>query len=277
MSLDRAAFLKSSGAALIVTFATPDRASDIGTIAVEGWLAVERSGAVTLYSGKVELGTGTNTALAQLVADELGVPFERVRIIQGITGLTPDQGVTSGSQTIQSGSLPMRRAAATAREKLIALAAQRLNVPSSELFARDGYVLPRSSNGAGGVPFHDLIGGKEFAASVGAQEIILTVDPQAPLVGGTDGFRSVGKAVRRVDLPAKSYGTFEYVQNVRIAGMWHARVIRPARAGATLASVDRTSIAAIKEAQIVQRGNFVAVAAPSEWDAIRAARALKVT
>ena len=283
--VQRATFLRS-GAALVVGFTMPAPAlgrpgsaqlmSNVGAIAVEGWLSIDHTGAVRLYSGKVELGTGTDTALAQLVADELAVPFERVRIIEGITGLTPDQGVTSGSQTIQSGSIPMRQAAATARMKLISLASRRLGIATSDLIAREGYVVPQNGDPSRGVSYGDLIGGKEISDLVGGQELDLSVDPGVTLTGA-GGFRSVGRSIKRVDVPEKAYGTFRYVQNVRISGMWHARVVRPERVGATFVSLDRDSVAAIKDVRIVQKGNFVAVAAPSEWNAIRAARMLKVT
>ena len=282
-AIDRSTFLKRSGGVLLVGFATGTQAlaqtgpapqatvnpTLLGTPSnsVDAWLAVDRTGLVTLYSGKVELGTGTETALLQLVADELGVPFKQVRMIAGITGLTPDQGVTSGSQTIQTGSIPMRRAAATARMKLMELGAQHFQVASADLATRDGYVMPRDGDRARAVGYGDLIGGRKFE---------LTVNPQAPLMSPS-GFRAVGRPLKRVDLPEKAYGTFKYAQNVRIPGMWHARVIRPNPVGASFVSLDRRSIAALKNVRIVQKGNFVAVAAPKEWDAIRAARTLEVS
>ena len=279
-ALGRAAFLRRSGM-LLVSFAVAPAAAGAQTVvptvdksligdgsnAVDAWLAIDRQGRVTVYSGKVELGTGTQTSLAQLVADELGVAFGSVRMVSGITGVTPDQGVTSGSQTIMSGSIPMRRAAATARNKLIALAAARLDVSASGLVAQDGYVVPRAGDPAKGISYGDLIGGARFD---------LTIDPDVALLDPS-GFHAIGKPIARVDLPSKAYGTFEYTQNVRIAGMWHARVVRPDPVGATFVSLDRRSIAGIPNVRIVQDKNFVAVAAPDEWDAIRAATALKVT
>jgi CO/xanthine dehydrogenase Mo-binding subunit len=165
-----------------------------------------------------------------------------------------------------TGSVPMRRAAATARMKLIELAAARFQVASSDLIARDGFVMPRDGNRARSVGYGELIGGRKFE---------LTIDPQVALMSPS-AFRLVGQPIKRVDLPEKAYGTFKYAQNVRIEGMWHARVIRPNPVGATFVSVDRSSIAGIPNVRVVQKGNFVAVAAPKEWDAIRAARTLKV-
>ena len=235
-----------------------------GASAVDDWLAIDRAGTVTVYSGKVEQGTGTDTALLQLVADELAVPFDRLRIVDGVTGLTPDQGITSGSATIHSGSVPMRQAAATARVRLLALAAERLKMPAAELVARDGYVMPRGGDRSRALPYGELIGGRKFGVKI---------DPRIPL--NDTGFRSVGRPLKRIDLPPKAYGTFRYVHNVRVPGMWHARVIRPGAVGAALVSIDRRSVAAIPNVRIVQQGNFVAVAAPKEYDAIRASSALK--
>jgi nicotinate dehydrogenase subunit B len=280
-TFDRAAFLRAGSGLLFVGFSTGSAAAQSapapqatvnptlvgsGSSSVDAWLAIDRNGLVTLYSGKVELGTGTETALSQLVADELGVPFSAIRMIAGITGRTPDQGVTSGSQTIQTGSVPMRRAAATARTLLKQLAAQHFQVASADLVMRDGYVVPRAADRSRAVAYGELIGGRRFN---------LTIDPEVALATESD-FREVGKPIARVDLPAKAFGGFRYTQNVRLPGMWHARVIRPDPVGASFVSLDRSSIAGIPDVRVVQKGNFVAVAAPDEWDAIRAAAALKV-
>jgi nicotinate dehydrogenase subunit B len=236
-----------------------------GSSAVDAWLSIDPAGMVTVYAGKVELGTGTDTALLQLVADELAVPFDRLRIVEGMTGLTPDQGVTSGSATIQSGSVAIRQAAATARTRLVTLAAERLKIPAAELIARDGYVVPRSGDRSRALTYAQLIGGRKFG---------LKIDPNIPL--NATGFRAVGRSLQRIDLPAKTFGTFRYVHNLRVAGMWHARVVRPNAVGAVLVSIDRDSVAAIPNVRIVQQANFVAVAAPKEYDVIRASSALKV-
>jgi len=233
--LDRQDFLRLSGA-LIVGFglnASPAEAQSTPSAdQVDSWLAIAPTGHVTIYVGKVELGTGIETSFAQLAAEELEIEIDMIRVVMGITGVTPDQGVTSGSQSIQAGSIPLRRACATAR---VALASGKI---------------------------------------VRGHPTYLSVDPNAPLK--TSGFKVVGKSIQRFDVPKKAYGRFDYVQNVRVPGMWHARVVRPARVGAAVASIDRDSIRTIPSARVVQQGNFVAVAAPREWDAVRAAKLLKV-
>jgi aerobic-type carbon monoxide dehydrogenase small subunit (CoxS/CutS family) len=170
--------------------------SGAGSSTVDAWLSIDGKGVVTVYSGKVEQGTGTDTALLQLVADELAVPFERLRIVEGITGRTPDQGVTSGSATIQSGSIPMRQAAATARTRLVTLAAERLKMPAAELTARDGYVVPRNGDRSRALPYGDLIGQRTFGVQI---------DPNIPLTGA-GGFRVVGKPLKRIDLRRRRLG-----------------------------------------------------------------------
>src|SRR5215213_6518110 len=140
-TLSRRDFLKTSGA-LVVTFsialplsrsaafaaAAPAAGKTVAADQVDGFIAIDESGRVTVYSGKVDLGTGVHTALTQIAAEELCVPLDRVHVVQGDTALTPDQGVTWGSLSIQVGGMQIRRACATAREALIARAAEKLGV-----------------------------------------------------------------------------------------------------------------------------------------------------
>jgi nicotinate dehydrogenase subunit B len=159
---------------------------------VDGFLAIGSDGRVTVFSGKVDLGTGVETALTQIVADELDVPLDRIAIVQGDTALTPDQGPTYGSLSIQVGGVQIRQAAATARGMLLDLASQKLAVQPADLVAEDGVVKPKGGGGQG-VGYGDLIGGKTFQIKVDKE--ITTKDPGA--------FRTVGKPVRRIDIPDK--------------------------------------------------------------------------
>jgi len=230
---------------------------------LDSWLAVGGDGSITLYSGKVELGTGVETALSQIVADELDVPVDRVTVMQGSTGLVPDQGYTAGSRTLQSGGVQVRHAAATAREALLALAAARLGTSASALDVRNGVVF----SGNQSVSYAALTGGRHFAR---------TIDRNAPLKNPS-AYGIVGRAVPRVELPAKVFGTHVYVHNVRVPGMLHGRVIRPAAIGATVARIDDRAARAIPGVvNIVHRANFVGVIALREEAAIRAAAALQV-
>ena len=278
-ALNRVDFLRAGGA-LLIGFCAAGTIADAQTSApinanptggpapeqIDSWLAVHADGGVTAYIGKVELGTGIETAFSQLVAEELDVPVARIAIVQGVTGLTPDQGVTSGSQSLQSGSVPLRKAAAEARAALIELGAARLQLPVAEVTCGGGYVYPRAADRSRGVAYGALVGAQKFKRAVGPQTALKK-----------DGFSVIGSSVPRVDIPAKVFGTFRYMQNVRVPGMWHARMVRPPRAGATLIALDRSGLRDLPAVRVVQKGNVIAVAAAAEWDAIAGARALKAT
>ena len=228
---------------------------------LDSWLAVGADGAVTLYSGKVELGTGVETALAQIAAEELGVAMSRVRVVMGTTGEVPDQGATVGSQTLQRGGPQVRRAAAAARAFLLDLAAARLGVPAARLTVRDGVV----SAGGASVSYADLVGGRRFAHAIGGDVV-----PRPP-----SAYTVVGTAVPRLDIPAKITAAHTYVHDVRVPGMLHGRVVRPPAIGASLESVDESSVATLPGApRVVRHGDFLGVVTEGEAQAIAAARAL---
>src|SRR5712692_10152706 len=109
-----------------------------GADQLDDWLAIQPDGTVIACSGKVELGTGVRTALSQIVAEELDVPIERVRLVMGDTSLTPDEGYTAGSMTVRMGGNALRQAAAEARRALLEMASERLDANLAELEARDG-------------------------------------------------------------------------------------------------------------------------------------------
>ncbi len=233
---------------------------------VDAFLAIDAKGAVTAYSGKVDLGTGVRTALTQIVAEELDVPMSRVTLVTGDTQLTPDQGTTWGSLSIQLGGMQLRNAAATAKAALVEEAAKRLGAKPEDLKAADGVI---TGNGKR-VTYGELIGGKSFA---------LKLDPQKPAkFKDPKDYTIVGKPVARLDIPAKMTGRFVYMQDFRVPGMLHGRVVRPPAMGATLESVDEGSVKNIPDlVKVVREGNFLAVVTKSEWGAIKASRQLKAT
>jgi CO/xanthine dehydrogenase Mo-binding subunit len=247
---------------------------------LDSWLAVARDGSVTLFTGRVDLGTGTETVFAQFVAEELDVPIAQVRVVMGDTRLTPDQGKTTASMNVVRGSQPVRVAAAEARRTLLALAAERMGIPAGELHTRDGFVLPLAASG-GGVSYGDLIGNRSFSVKLEvagrtAEDISrgVMLKQQTPLKSFKD-YKVIGTSVPRFDIPAKVAGMFEYVHNVRVPGMVHGRVVRPPAVGAKLLSVREDSVRGIPGAQIIRRNDFLGVIAPREEDAIRAKRALQ--
>jgi nicotinate dehydrogenase subunit B len=233
---------------------------------VDSFLAIDKDGMVTLYAGKVDLGTGVRTGLAQIVAEELDVPMVGVDIIQGDTALTPDQGATYGSQSIQIGGVQIRQAAATARSALLDEAAKRLGAAKEDLVVTDGKIGAKS--GGSTVTYAELIGGKQFT---------LNVDSAAP-VKNPANYRVVGKPIARLDIPGKLTGQFTYMQDFRVPGMLHGRTVRPPAIGAKLETVDESSVKDIPGiVKVVRDGNFLGVVAQSEWSAVRAAREIKAT
>lgn len=272
IQISRRKLLKSTGA-LVVTFSLAGKASDalaqaataaakpVALNEVDSFLAIDKAGKVTVYTGKVDLGTGIRTALAQMAAEELDVPFKSVTLVTGDTQLTPDQGNTWGSLTIQAAGIQIRNASATARHALLDEAAKKLGMKKEDLTVSDGVV----SGGGKKITYAQLIGGKSFSLKV--DDKVKTKDPSA--------YKLVGKSVARVDIPDKVMGKFTYIHDLRVPGMMHGRVIRPPAYGAKLESVDESSVKNIPGVRVVKDNNFLGVVASSEWNAIRAARQLK--
>ncbi|NBS57400.1 MAG: xanthine dehydrogenase family protein molybdopterin-binding subunit [Betaproteobacteria bacterium] len=274
-SMDRREFLKASGA-LAIGFSMMGAASastgptlrapkSVAKEAVDSWLSISADNRVTIYSGKVDLGTGTRTALAQLAAEELDVAFDQVEMVMGDTATTPDQWMTGANLTIAQGGTELRRAAASARKILLDRAAQKLGAPIAALVVEDGVVRVKSDP-ARAVRYSELLGN-------GLQ---MQVDPKAE-VKKAPQYKVIGRSIPRVDIPAKVTGEFEYVHDVRVPGMLHAQVVRPDDLGAKVRSVDDSAARKVNGfVQTVRKGDFLAVVARTEWGAIKAARALKV-
>jgi nicotinate dehydrogenase subunit B len=230
---------------------------------LDDWLAIEPDGTVVVYSGKVELGTGVRTALAQIVAEELDVPLARIRMVMGETGRTPNEGYTAGSKTIETSGMLLRRAAATARAALLEMAASELGTAPDALTVQDGMVMLPGKPGRR-VSYAGLIAGGRFEREI---------SDAAPLKRPED-YHLVGTPAPRLDLPAKFTGQPAFVHDLRLPGMLHARLVRPPAPGATGASLDESGV---RDARVVRLGDFVAVVAEREEVAIRAARDLRVS
>jgi nicotinate dehydrogenase subunit B len=245
---------------------------------LDSWLAISKDGTVTVFTGKVELGTGVVTALAQIVAEELDVAFNKVYMDSGDTDKAVDQGVTAAARTVERGGVQLRQASAAARQELLKLASARLDSPVDKLTVTDGVVSVIGSP-AKKIAYGDLLGGKRFnikivAAGVGWD---MKVAPEVPAKNPKD-YKVVGKSIPRVDLPEKFTGEFVYSQDASVPGMLHGRVVRPATSLSAPANIDESSIKNIPGVvKVVREGTFVGVVAETEWAAIQAARALKVT
>uniref|UniRef100_A8GEQ2 Aldehyde oxidase and xanthine dehydrogenase molybdopterin binding n=2 Tax=Serratia TaxID=613 RepID=A8GEQ2_SERP5 len=240
---------------------------------VDSFIGLTADGRVTAFNGHVDLGTGIRTALAQIVADEICVPFDQVTVILGDTQRTPDQGPTIASATIQVTSIPLRQAAAQVRQLLLGLAARAFALPVDRLRAENGRVFAADKPHVS-LSYGDLARG---------QNLQVALDKTVMLKSVTES-RYVGKAVPRVDIPAKVTGQLTYVHDLRLPGMLHGRVVRPpyigadssAPLGSGLLSVDRASIAHLPGiVKLVVINDFIGIVAEREEQAIAAMRQLK--
>lgn len=281
--VDRREFLKAGGS-LIVGFSLagiPDPASSAGIrtpvagppdpALIDTWIAINADNTATIYLGFVELGQGNSTALLQIAAEELDLPMSRVSSVRIDTHVTPNQGGTVASASIERGGPQIRAAAAEARLALLNRAAGKFRVPIDRLAVSNG-VISVVGDAMQAVTYGDLLGDQPFAAPLTAK---------APLKAVAD-YKIVGTRAARLDVPAKVAGTYVYVHDVRVPGMLHGRVVRPRGQsaygdGAKVTRIDEQSIADIPGARVVRRRDFVGVVAPVEWDAVRAAGQLKVT
>jgi nicotinate dehydrogenase subunit B len=235
---------------------------------VDTWLAIHADNTATVYIGFAELGQGNSTALLQVAAEELDMDMSQLKTVRLDTNITPNQGGTYSSASIQRGGPQVRTAAAEARQALLQMAAKKLDAPINGLTVSKGVV----SAAGGSVRYGELVGDKPFH---------LAFTGSAPVKSSTE-YKIVGTPAPRNDLPDKVSGKYVYMQHVRVPGMLHGRVVRPRGqgaygAGAKVLALDETSIGNIPGARVLRRGDFVGVVAENEWDAVRAARQLKVT
>ncbi len=257
---------------------SPSAASALHTGAVPGppdaaqidsWLQINPDNSVTVFQGWAELGQGTPTAVNMITAEELGLSMDQVSAapVDTNVSISAFTAGSSGTDTAM-GATSMRGAAAAAKKLLLSKASTQLGVPVASLSVSNGVV----SGGGKSVGYGDLMGGKLFNSTIAAANATLT---------SPSDYRLIGTRVPRIDIPAIVSGKLTYIQNVRVPGMLHGRVVRPrgqaaVNQGATVLSIDKSSVASIPNVQVIQKGNFVGVVAPKEYDAIQAAAQLKV-
>jgi CO/xanthine dehydrogenase Mo-binding subunit len=263
------------GSALIVSFALPARlamALEPGEKKLPGslqrnpeldsWIRIDDRGAITVFTGKCELGQGIKTALIQVAAEELAVAPPSIRLVTADTALTPNEGYTAGSHSMQDSGTAIRNAAAQARSLLIGAAAARWGVPREGLKAQDGAVVAADGRRLG------------FGVLIKDELLHVTADGRSELTDPAH-YRLIGRPVHRVDIPAKVSGGPAFVHDLRLPGMLHARVVRPPSYRATLLHVDTTPIAKMPGVRAVHRdGNYLAVIAEREYQAVAAMDAL---
>jgi CO/xanthine dehydrogenase Mo-binding subunit len=260
--MNRREFLQTGGA-LVVTFSMPAWAQKLpGALErapqIDSWIRVGADGGITVFTGKAELGQGVKTAILQIAAEQLAVDMPAIKLVTADTALTPNEGYTAGSNSMKDSGTAILNAAAQAREILLAEAAKRLGAPvtaqNGEAVAADGRR----------ISYRQLVEGKTLSVRAAPESKLSTAR------------RVMGKSIQRVDIPAKVTGGVAYVHDLRLPNMVHARVVRPPSYGAALKSVDTGAAAAMPGVlKILRDGNFLAVVAGREWEAVQALRALR--
>mgnify|MGYP003385742680 CR=1 FL=1 len=232
---------------------------------LNGWLRINANGSVTMCTGKIELGQGILTALTQIVSDELDVDLKRLEVISGNTALTPNEGMTAGSLSIQDSGTALRFACAEARGLLLQAAAAQLGVATAELSVSDGRITAASGGSTSyWVLTSDALLQREATARTAPKP--------------SSQHRLIGQSLQRRDIPAKVTGGQAYVQDMRLPGMVYGRVVRPSAPRATLISFDEAAVKAMPGVvALVRDGNFLALAARREEQAVAAALALQAS
>ena len=274
VNLDRRQVL-AGGGALVVSFSLSDAFAQEhaaagapkppGSLAtspyLDAWIRIDANG-ITAFTGKVELGQGFKTAFQQIAAEELDVPFEAIKVVTADTGRTANEGYTAGSHSMQDSGTAILNAAAQVRALLIVEAARRLDLPAENLRTENGSVVAPDGRRFG---YGDLVAGDMLHVQAEVKSNLK--DPAT--------YKVMGQPVPRVDIPAKVTGGAAYVQDMRLPGMVHARLVRPPSYGAQLTECDTSSIEKLPGVvKVVRNGNFLAVVAKKEFQAIKAMRAL---
>jgi CO/xanthine dehydrogenase Mo-binding subunit len=229
---------------------------------LDAWLRIDDDGAITVFTGKAELGQGFKTAFQQIAAEELDVPFASLKVVTADTRLTANEGYTAGSHSMQDSGTAIQHAAAQTRGLLVAEAAKRLDLPAEDLRTENGAVIAPDGRH---LAYGDIVAADML--HVQAQPTSKLKDPAT--------FKVMGQPVPRVDIPAKVTGGVAYVQDMRLPDMVHARLVRPPSYGAELTDCDSAAVEKMPGVvKVVRNGNFLAVLARKEFQAIKAMRAL---
>jgi nicotinate dehydrogenase subunit B len=231
---------------------------------LDRWVAVGSDGVVEIRTGKVEIGQGITSALAQIAAEELDVDYRRIRMIPAATGRSPNEGVTAGSRSTAESGSALRQACAEVRDAFLQAAARRLGAGVDELFVRDGTIHRHASNES--ASYWELSGEVDLARDADGRAA-----PKRP-----DQLTLVGKPLPRIDLPDKVAGAGVYVHDLELPGMLHGRVMRPPSYRAVLQSFDGARVEAMPGVRaVVRNGRFIGVVAEREEQAVSAAATLE--
>jgi CO/xanthine dehydrogenase Mo-binding subunit len=275
--LDRRRVL-AGGGALIVSFSVtgasaqdqaapaPPAPSPPGSLKtspyLDSWIRIDADGSITVFTGKAELGQGFKTTFQQIAAEELDVSFVALKVVTADTKLTPNEGYSSGSNSTKDSGTAIQNAASQARALLVAEAAKRLDVAADALHTENGSVIAQDGRR---LSYGELVAGDML--HVQAEPTSKLKDPAT--------FKVIGQSIPRVDIPAKVTGGSAYVQDLRLPGMLHARVVRPPSYGAQLTDCDPAAVEKMPGViKVVRDGNFLAVVADKEFQAVKAMQAL---
>ena len=244
---------------------------------LSSYIAINADGTVSAFFGKMDMGHGLFVAIAQMVAEELDVPFKAVTVFMGDTATSVNQGGASGSTGIQLGGKQMRMAAAEARRVLVEMAAEKLNTPADQLIVVNG-VVSAAFNRDKKTSYAELIGGRYFNVQLdwNKQWGNPLYAPGKAQPKPHTAHRIVGQPIKREDVAPKVFCQEDYCTDIKVPGMVHGRVIRPAVAGAVPTKVDESSIKDIPGVKVVWEKDFLGLVADNEWNAIKAAEKLKV-
>jgi len=273
--VSRRDFLKSGAGLVVAILFAPEATRAQGTVVaahlpgslnnnrqLSAWLRINSNGTVTVFTGKVELGQGIASALAQLAADELDVAYRRINMVTADTSRTPDEGVTAGSQSIEQSGTAIRFACAEARQILLAAAAAKLSVAADDLTVTDGTI--------------SAAGGQTTYWAITTEAMLRREATAKPKLKTAAAYQLIGKSLARHDIPPKFAGGAAYLQDLRLPGMVHARIGRPPVPRAELLSLDMGALRALPGViEIVRDGSFVAVVCEREEEAINARSALR--
>ena len=290
-NFSRRAILKSAGAVVVSigmpvgveTLLAVDAAHAQGTrpplvpSELASYIAVNADGTASAFFGKMDMGHGLTVAIGQMVAEELDLPFQSVKVIMGDTANSVNQGGASGSTGIQLGGKQMRVAAAEARRVLVEMAAQKLGTPADQLTVTDG-VVHATGDASKKASYAELIGGRYFNVQLDWNKQMgnTLYAPGKARPKKASEHKIVGQPIRREDVAPKVSCTEDFCTDIKVPGMVHGRMIRPAVAGSVPIKVDEASIKDIPGAKVVWDDGFLGVVADKEWDAIKAAEKLKV-
>ncbi len=228
---------------------------------VDAWLELLGDGRVRVLLGKMELGQGVRTAIGMVAAEELDLNLDQVEVHLAETGRTPNEGYTAGSGSMENSAMSVRYAAAFARQKLLDMAAKHWKVSSGDIRMANGKLTKTGSKET--LTFAQLLNGAQIQ-----DEVKLPVQLKAP-----GNYRYIGKAIPRTDIERMVRGEAVYVQDLRLPGMVHARVVRPPGYEAKLESFEVASFKAPGLLKVVRDGSFLAVVAADEYQAMQAQQA----